>query len=103
MPRMTVSGVPTRVVPILTPSRSGPSARAGGRTAQGVLEVGHGLVPLAVVDLAQRLLVVVGDVHVDHQPPVLPVHGLAVLGRGLLRDLPRVGGPRGPAGQAGAE
>jgi hypothetical protein len=54
-------------------------------------------------DLAQRLLVVLRDVRVDHDAPLLAVGRLAVLGRGLLGDLPLLGHRLRPAGQAGAD
>src|SRR5256886_15289713 len=62
--------------------------RAAGRPTERLLEVGDGLVPLGALHLAQGPLVVFGDVDVDHDAPVLPVHALAVRGGGLLRDLP---------------
>ena len=43
---------------------------------------------LAGVDLLERQLVVLGHVDVDDEAPLAAVHGLAVLGRGLLGDLP---------------
>ena len=76
---------------------------AAGRAAERVLEIGHGLAALAGMDLAQRLLVVLGDVHVDHEAPLRAVGLVAVLGRRLLVDLPLLGQRLGPAGQAGAD
>ena len=77
----------------------GPTRRA----AERLLEVGDGLVPLGALHLAQGLLVLVRDVDVHHEAPVLPVHPLAVPGGGLLRDLPLIGQGLGPARQARAE
>ena len=76
---------------------------AARRTAERVLEIGLRLDPLALLHLAQRLLVVLGDVRVDHDAPVLAVHGLAVLRRGVLGDLPLAGQRLRPARQAGAD
>src|SRR5947207_909999 len=76
---------------------------AAGRPAERLLEVRDRLVALGALDLAHRFLVVLGHMDVDDELPVLAVHRLAVLGRGLLADLPLVGQRLGPAGHAGAE
>ena len=74
-----------------------------GRPPQRLLEVGHGLVPLALVHLAHGELVILGQMHVDDEPPLVAVHRLAVHGRRVLADLPVLGEGLGPAGQARAE
>src|SRR5262249_31626565 len=71
--------------------------------AERVLEVGDRLVTLARVYLAERQLVFLGHVHVDHQTPLPAIHGRAVLGGRVLCDLPLLRDGLGAAGQPGAE
>src|SRR5437867_2972926 len=74
-----------------------------GWAAEGLLEVGDGLVPFGALDFAERPLVILCDVDVDHDAPVLSVHALAVAPGGLLGDLPLLGQRVGPAGQSCAD
>src|SRR2546425_3646818 len=74
-----------------------------GWAAEGLLEVGDGLVPFGALDFAERPLVILCDVDVDHDAPVLSVHALAVPPGGLLGDLPLLGQRVGPAGQSCAD
>ena len=102
MPRATVSGEPTRVVPAATPSDQRVFAAAGG-AAQGVLEVLYRLQAFAGADVFDGLGVGFGDVDVHDHAPVAAVHGLAVAGGFLLGDLPLAGDGLEAAGHAGAQ
>ena len=102
-PSITVSGVPTSVVPcrdalaqrILVPP---------GRPAERVLEVGDRLVTLARVHLAERQLVVLGHVHVDHEPPLARGPSSCRAGRpSPRRSSTAAAMASGPPGKPGAE